>query len=427
MASPSRAFPTSVSAGAAGRQPRLTAARITATLVLHDAAHEWRLTLCMVLGLAAVLTPLLILFGVKFGVVNTLTARLLEDPRNREIVPIGSGRFGPDWFADVERRPEVAFVIPKTRAIAATMRLRNPSTRRDPPVTGDLVPSAAGDPLIEGRAGPPEGFSRVILSEPVARKIGIGRGDTVEGSLLRTRDGQRERVVLELAVIEVLPYAAFAGDAALVSLELLEATEAYRDGFGVPAVGWSGEPRPEGERNFTGFRMYARSIYDVPQLRTVLVEQGIEVRTRSAEIENLQALDRNLTRVFWIIALIGSTGYVLSLGASLWAAVDRKGRELSVLLLLGFPGRSVILFPVLNAALVGLLGALLALLLYFPIQAGINQLFGENLEAGEAVALLLPHHAAAAVVATLMVALVGSALAGTRAARIEPAEGIRDV
>ena len=43
-------------------------------LSLRDYLHERLLSACAVLGLAAVLAPLLILFGVKFGVVETLTA-----------------------------------------------------------------------------------------------------------------------------------------------------------------------------------------------------------------------------------------------------------------------------------------------------------------------------------------------------------------
>lgn len=41
-------------------------------LALRDYAHEGLLSTCSVLGLAAVLTPLLVLYGVKFGVSRPL-------------------------------------------------------------------------------------------------------------------------------------------------------------------------------------------------------------------------------------------------------------------------------------------------------------------------------------------------------------------
>ncbi|MFT3957653.1 MAG: hypothetical protein QM665_00805 [Desulfovibrio sp.] len=71
-------------------------------LACKDYWHEFLLSACAVLGLAAVLTPLLVLYGVKFGVVQTLTERLRNDPRNLEISPVISGRYtrrttSPDW------------------------------------------------------------------------------------------------------------------------------------------------------------------------------------------------------------------------------------------------------------------------------------------------------------------------------------------
>lgn len=92
-------------------------------LALRDYAHEGLLSACSVLGLAAVLTPLLVLYGVKFGVVQTLTDRLLEDPRTLEISPVTSGRYTPDYLARLAAHPDVSFVLPRTRSIAATMDL----------------------------------------------------------------------------------------------------------------------------------------------------------------------------------------------------------------------------------------------------------------------------------------------------------------
>ena len=92
-------------------------------LSLRDYLHERLLSACAVLGLAAVLAPLLILFGVKFGVVETLTERLRSDPATLEISPVGSGHFSA---ADMERWRDdgrVAFVMPRTRTLAATVEL----------------------------------------------------------------------------------------------------------------------------------------------------------------------------------------------------------------------------------------------------------------------------------------------------------------
>jgi putative ABC transport system permease protein len=80
-------------------------------LALHDYFYERLLSACAVMGMAAVLAPLLVLFGVKNGIINTMSDRLIQDPRNREISAVGSGRYETDWFAAMEERSDVAFVI----------------------------------------------------------------------------------------------------------------------------------------------------------------------------------------------------------------------------------------------------------------------------------------------------------------------------
>ncbi|MDR2695928.1 MAG: ABC transporter permease, partial [Deltaproteobacteria bacterium] len=61
------------------------------SMAVRDYLHESLLSACAALGLAAVLTPLLVLYGVKFGIVTTMTERMLNDPKNLEISPVSSG------------------------------------------------------------------------------------------------------------------------------------------------------------------------------------------------------------------------------------------------------------------------------------------------------------------------------------------------
>ena len=95
----------------------------------------------------------------------------------------------------------------------------------------------------------------------------------------------------------VLPHEAFVREAAFVRLELLEATEDYRDGRGSRQFDWPGSERPEGERIYPSFRLYARSIYDVSELRNLLMDQGLEIYTKAEEIETVLAADPPEARV----------------------------------------------------------------------------------------------------------------------------------
>ena len=117
-------------------------------MALRDYWHERALSLCAVLALATVLAPLLILFGVRNGVISNLQERLLQDPRNLEIVPVGSGKYGKAFFEELRKRPDVGYVVPQTRAIAATIGLLPASEKKGGlspnPVNVSLIPSGAG-------------------------------------------------------------------------------------------------------------------------------------------------------------------------------------------------------------------------------------------------------------------------------------------
>ncbi|MCB2100622.1 MAG: FtsX-like permease family protein [Rhodobacterales bacterium] len=395
-------------------------------LSVRDFLHEWRMSVCFVLALAAVLAPLLILFGLKFGLVDTLRSRLIEDPRNREIKSVVSGRLTRDWFAALEARDDIAFLLPRTRAIAATMTLR-PAGSRANVTRVELVPSGPGDPLLPEGATAPDGLGTVVLSAAAARALGVGVGDRLTGNVTRVVEGRRQAAGTDLGVAAIVPDHRFARPAAFAAPALMGAVEDYRDGFAVPGLDWPGADKPDAPRVYAGFRLYAATIDAVAPLRDHLNGLGLEVRTQAAAIETVRALDRSLGAVFWVIAVIGLTGYLLSLGANLWANVDRKTRDLGILRLLGVPTGGLMLFPVVQAGLTAVLGAALAGLATLAVAALINRMFATSLAEGELVCRLLAAHYLLAVAGTLACAVAASALAGYRASRIEPAEGTRDV
>src|SRR5690606_4857082 len=158
---------------------------------------------------------------------------------------------------------------------------------------------------------------------------------------------------------------------------------------------------PDAVRDYAGFRLYARSIDDVADLSADLLAQQIDVRTRAADIDLVKNLDRNLSIVYWIIAVIVIGGFCLSFGTSLWANVHRKAREFSLLRLIGFSAQGIVWFPLIQALLTGVLGSLLACAVYFMIQCTLNGVFIDTMGAGQAVCRLHPLHLLVALVLTL--------------------------
>ena len=393
-------------------------------LATRDYLHEWQMSLCFVLGLAAVLGPMMVLFGLKFGIVGAMMDQLVEEPGNREIRPVGSGRFDQAWLESVRARPDVAFLVPRTRSIAATIDFA--SAHSSSIVSVELIASDHGDPLFAPDMPLPEGLDRVVVSRSAAEKLAVKAGDVLDGSLVRRYRGMQERVHLTLNVAAVAPEKAFSRDGAFVSVRLLEALEDFRDGRAVPELDWNGAPA-DTERSYAGFRLYARSINDVAGLRDEFDKVGVNVHTRVAEIELVQRMDRNLTAVYWAIAVIGLVGFSLSLGASLWANVDRKRKQLSVLRLVGFRTRDSVWFPMVQALFTAVLGWALAVSIYYVTAWVINSMMAGQLEAGQHVCRLLQDHYLIALALTCSAAVIAAALAGMRSARIEPSEGLREL
>ncbi len=387
-------------------------------LAWHDYRTESRLSLCAVLALVAVLAPLLVLFGLKFGLVTTLTERLEQNPAVREIIPLAGGRFSAGDIDVLAARQDVAFALPRTRQIAATADLYPNGDGQ--PLTVEMLPTAQGDPLV-APALLPEAADEVTLSRRAAEKLGLRAGDGFTAAFGRQRDGRQEYQRIRLRVKGVLPLEAFPRDGLLSRPGLLEAAEDYRDGK--PWPGFRATPDPA--RVYPGFRLYARDLDSVEGLRQLFADRGLEVATQAAAIAQVRSLSRNLALVFWIIASLAVLGAFAAMTASTLAAVERKRRALAVLRLLGFSTAALIAFVVLQSLYTGLLGVLLASGLYGVAQMGLNRLFETG--AGEYACRLLPGHYLAALLTTLSCCVLASASGGWRAARIEASEGLRDV
>ena len=207
-------------------------------LAASDLFHEWMLSLCLVLALAAIIAPLLLLFGLKFGTIETLRRRLIQDPINREMRPVTTVARDHDWFRAMAKYPEVGFIIPLTRQIAASVLVK--------PVDGssqleaDLIPSGNGDCLLLENGAPIPQSGQVVLTAMTAQALKVRAGDRVSVSASRSRGGDSERAATEMVVAGILSMRASGLKAIYAPLEFLEAVEAYKDGLAVPGLNWSG-------------------------------------------------------------------------------------------------------------------------------------------------------------------------------------------
>jgi putative ABC transport system permease protein len=394
---------------------------LIAGLAWQDYRREARLSACSVLALVAVIAPLLVLFGLKYGLVGSLTERLQRDPAVREIIPLGGTRLQAEFIDALQQREEVAFAIARTRQIAATSELQAPAGTT---VSVEMLPTAAGDPLLQGLPIP-QTLQQVVLSHTAAEKLGVAAGSQIQARFARQQGGILQWQQTSVQVLAVLPLAAFERDALFAQAALLEAVEDYRDGLGVAALGWPGAAASQAPRIYPGFRLYARTLEDVEPLRQYFAAQQVQVVTQAAQIAQVQALSRNLDLLFWLITALALGGALAATGAGALAAVERKQRELAVLRLLGFGSGALLLFVILQALYSGLFASALSALLYRLAESGINHLFVQV--PGDYASRLLPEHYLVALGAVLLASAFAAALGGRRAARIDPSQGIRDV
>ncbi len=405
---------------------------LAARLALQDWLHERTLSLCAVLALASMLAPLLVLQGVKNGVVGIMRERLLQDPEVLIITPAGSGSEGSytaEFIASLIRLPGARFVIGRTRDIATDLGLQGPSGGK----SVQMEPCAPGEPLLEHyQVAPPRDGAEpeLVLSARAAQALGVRVGGRVTANLgRRTPEGRLESTTLRFHVSAVLPEQVSGRNLGLLPLQVLEDIQDYRDYIEVPrraAQGFSGRPRPAGERRYSSFRLYAQDLDAVESLASALSAQGIEARTRAREIAGIRRLAAAITSVILIISLAVGTGFAAFTLSSVQGAVRRKDRMLGMLRLLGFPRAALLLFPLSQALLTAVSGIMASGCLYLPVSYGIDRLFAVQ-SGNAALCRLSPAEMLAATGIVVLLAILAAARASWQAASIEPSAVIREI
>ncbi|MDR3519066.1 MAG: hypothetical protein P4M00_24980 [Azospirillaceae bacterium] len=396
----------------------MSTVRIVVPLALADLWADRLLALCTVLALAAVLAPLIVLAGLREGVVAGLRELLLEDPHAREIVTAANRTFDRSLLDALTQRRDVAFLAPRTRTLSASLLLSPPDGTPNSRV--ELIPSGAGDPLI---SAVPAQAGDIVLSAAAAARLHAGAGDALVGKVGRIIDGQRQTLSLPLRVAAIAAPSAFAREGAFVTLDLAVLIEDFQDDLTDAMVDPFHNTAPP-RRVFAGFRLYARSLDAVPGLDSELRAQGIDVVSRAGEVANLLAVDRSLRVLFLLVAGMGGSGFLVSLGAGLWANVERKRVSLALLQFLGLRRAGLSVFPLVQAAAMAGAGGTSALAGALLAQQVINKALAGTLAINRPLCVISPRLALTAVGITLAGALVVTAAAAIRAARLEPWEGV---
>lgn len=398
---------------------------LLARLSLADLWHDRNVSLCMAASLVAVIAPLLLLFGLKHGVVSQLQQELLSDPRNLEVKMLSSGHFDQAWLQRLQARPEVGFAIGQTRSLNTQADLLGAHGRFADNV--EVIPTRAGDPLLAtdlSELAP----DQVILSERAAERLDAKAGDTLRLRVARRLNEVNERGERTLQVRAIVSSVRFARPAAFVSPELLMELEHYRDGYLVASLGASsGQALDALNVGYARARVYARDIDSVAPLERWLNEQRIETASRLAEINNVKAINHVLGLIFSVIAGAALIGCIASLVGAFLANIDRKRRHLAVLRLLGFSSPAVSAYVVLQALVLSLVGYLGGLGSYYLGSLLFDRLLVSSQATGAFICHITVWHGLVALLLAFLVAGLVALIGALRAIRIQPAESLREL
>jgi putative ABC transport system permease protein len=391
-------------------------------LALADLRHEWGMALCYVAALAAILTPLLVLDGLRAGVIAGLTDQLRSNPSKLRINLPGTLQLNTETIAAIAALEGVGYLEPMSRSIAARLLIEGPQAAVE---TVDLLPSGSGDPLLRGEVASlaPD---QIALSADLAQRFGVGPGDRVTGRARRAGKWPA-RLDLTFQIVATLPGDFLVGRQALVAPGVADQLEAFRDEYELPAHGIDGRSLEERPVRYENLRIYAADLESVEPLAAALRSSfGLQVRAAEDEVRRIQALDRNLGAVFSLIGVVAGAGFVTALAASLWGNVERKRRALGILRLMGAARLGLVAFPLTHGLAIAALGFGLAAGAAAVVAGVINARFADAESGLGAVCTLVPSHLMLALAVTLLAA-VGAALAGgIKASRLDPTEGMRE-
>lgn len=394
-------------------------------LAWRDWKFEYLLSLCAILALASMLTPLLVMQGLKNGVIEGMRSRLLEDPTVMIITPKSdAGSFSSAFIKELGSLPGARFAIGRTRETSTDISMFNPETGARLSIA--LEPATPGEPVLEKYAMPVPingDEPQIVLSSTAARALGVTKGGKLDARLgRRTPAGKLESINLTMHVADVLPLEAADRKMGFVALKLMEDIENFRDYIAVPERNFTGD-KLDKPRDYSSFRLYASSLDKVEALAEWLANKKIEVYTKAREIASIRMLENAINMVILIISIAVGSGFAAFTLSSVHSAVSRKKRMLGMLRLLGFNRLPLMFYPLTQTILTAVSGFLLSLLVYIGVSYAISYVFSR-----QGVGCLLTYgDVCLTAIAVILLSVLSCLKAAIEASEVEPSIVIREV
>lgn len=394
-------------------------------LAFSDLAYARLTTICQVIGLAALLVPLLILFGIKNGVIADRTEALLRNPEDLRINIGGQNLYPQGFIEDMRNHPDVRFIGPHPTSLAVLADFAVPVNGGAVAPRVTLLSTGADDPYLDQIETVPAP-GEVVLSATLAGQLdGIEPGDTVE-VLLNPREGAPLGAFMTLEITDVLAAGVWGRSGALMASEDVfliqdwthgnfsdENLDLLRDTYVLP-------------EEYPLIRLYARDVDGAFRLVEDLAARGLPSGSSLEKARELVGLRDALDAGFRTVAIVGLVGVTATFSASLWAGINRNRRPISLLRLGGLGRRASMLLPITQAAVIGLVGWLASILLYAALTRVVDFYLADVFAVDDSLARLSITEFAMSGAATLLVSAVAAVGAALTITAITPEEGFLD-
>ena len=372
-------------------------------LAVRHLLFERMMTICQIAALACLMAPLLLLFSLRFGILQELQNQLLNDPKVLALTLDTSYRLDATFFKQLEQRPEVGFLVPQITALNALIDLKFPGTV----ARVSVLPTKVGDPVVLRSGIPYEqelAHDEVLVSYDLAQVRELSPGDSVTMVVSRIQNGKRESVRTQLKIKGIVSERFVGDDTLLLNLDMVNAIDDYRNGFN-PVLLSDGSNVNTRPRLYAKFRLYAKDLEQVIPLYYYLVDQHLNVSSKVREIENVKAVAHVLNFIFGVIASVSLIGGALALTGLVLSALRASKRNFVLLRLMGQGQKGIYSVVLVEGMIISALGFILSLVLY-SLGAGIfNTYFGTTL-GGSMISQLTVGHIALFFAATVLLVMV---------------------
>ncbi len=376
-------------------------------LCVGDLRHEKILNLCMTAAITAVLSPLLLLFSLRYGILSNMEHNLNSNPQNLEIRMLSGYELDDNFFKAIRQDPHTGFVVEMTRALSVSADVGAMGKIKS---AVECIPTAAGDPVFSFAHIPYlKDPNETAVSAALAEMLGIKKGDVLRLSISRIRDGNTERSVCNFKVAGIIPNHLSPGFKLYLKQEILTAMEDYRDGF-EPDFFSDGSFKNNTRRSFAKARLYAKDLASVKPLSARL-SAHFNISDALADIEELKNLTATLNFIFITVASVSVAGVAAAIGGLLFASLSRKERALALLRTEGMSQGGIIGLILLENFLIASAAFVCSLLLYLTGSSVFAMYFSAALREGTAVCALSPLHLGLFYLFTLLASLLISSLA----------------